>query len=261
MKMFLPSSRPFQCLVVIIVLLVPTVSFSQNHSLESGKIFESGNRAYSQGHYTEAIGIYEELLAEKGLSASLLYNLANSYAQAGMAGKAVLNYKKALLLSPGDSDILGNLDLVRKNQGLFQEEPSFREKFTQSLSINQWALLALVCLLFIVLFLLAGLRFLRYKSLTFWGSGCAFLLLILSCIAAFSQYRFYNSAVVIQNDVRLLLSPFPSASSTGILQEGRLVLPEKQHGNFYLVEDETGRSGWINGTAIEFITTPLPGYD
>ncbi len=224
-------------------------------------LFQKGNTAYSQGKYDQAIGLYEQILSQKGSSQFLLYNLANSYAQTGRTGRAILNYERALLLSHGNSDIRGNLELVRKNQGLFQEEPSVGTRFIQFLGLNQWALLGLSCLLLTTLVHVGSIRFSLGRQLKFWLSGSLMVLFFLSFFAAFSHYRQWHSAVVVEPDMRLLLSPFSSASSTGTIQEGRIVMPGKKHDDFFLVEDETGRSGWLPASAIEFITKPRPSLD
>ncbi len=259
MKPYRPTTVTMAFFLIFqVVLFLPAASFAQSRANESRELFVQGNLAYSQGKYIQAINLYEQIRANEGQSSFLLHNLANSYAQAGKPGQAILNYKRALLLSPGDSDIQGNLELVRQNQGLFQEEPSLGARYVNSLGLNQWTLLGLACLLLLTLIQVAGLRFSLGKQLKFWLNGGALFLLVISLFAAFAQYGHYHSAVVVSPDVRLLISPFPTASSTGILQEGRLVIPLKQHGNFFLVEDETGRSGWIDGPTMEFITTPHP---
>src|ERR1700682_4007582 len=56
--------------------------------------------------------------APAGYSAPALYNLANAYARAGKPGLAVLNYERARLLEPNDSDIDANLRRVREMAGL-----------------------------------------------------------------------------------------------------------------------------------------------
>ena len=56
--------------------------------------------------------------APAGYSAPALYNLANAYARAGKPGLAVLNYERARLLEPNDSDIDANLRRVREMSGL-----------------------------------------------------------------------------------------------------------------------------------------------
>src|SRR3981189_1961517 len=56
--------------------------------------------------------------AQVGYSAAGLYNLGNSYARQGKPGMAVLNYKRANLLSPNDPDIDANLSYVRASSHL-----------------------------------------------------------------------------------------------------------------------------------------------
>ncbi len=239
-------------------LLLSSITFASQAKQESAVLLDKGNRAYSEGLYSEAITFYEMLLVQKGPATAILYNLANAYAQNGQTGKAVLNYERALFLSHGDSDVRGNLDLIRKNKGLFQEEFPLHQRFLNLLGLNQWAMTALICLLLFTALQVTGLRYPLARNTRIWSSTCLTLIFILSLTASFSHYRQWYSAVVISPDVRLLLSPFPSASSAGILQEGRTVVPEKKHENFYLVEDETGRRGWIHGSSLEFVTNPHP---
>ena len=71
-----------------------------------------GDSAYIKDDYATAIQIYESLL-KNGESADVYYNLGNSYYKAGEIAKAVLNYERALLMKPGNSDIRANLEVAR----------------------------------------------------------------------------------------------------------------------------------------------------
>lgn len=71
-----------------------------------------GDSAYIKDDYTTAIQIYESLL-KNGESADVYYNLGNSYYKIGEIAKAVLNYERALLMKPGNSDIRANLEVAR----------------------------------------------------------------------------------------------------------------------------------------------------
>ena len=113
--------------------------------LQAGELqtrFDAGNAAYSRGEYDKAIEIYKNIIVEEGSGAGLLYNLANSYAQKGQVGLAILNYERALKLRPADADILGNLAKVRKDSGLFTEEPGKLEQFFRVFSIDGWTIVA-----------------------------------------------------------------------------------------------------------------------
>jgi tetratricopeptide (TPR) repeat protein len=217
--------------------------------------FQDGVSAYSRGDYQTAIQHFESLTRE-GISAPLFYNLANSYAQAGQVGRAILNYERALRLAPGDSDIRGNLELVRKDKGLFQEEQSFGQRFVAFLGLNQWVgLAATACVLLALLLLLPASVALKRSSRYGVAAACL-LMAVTASMGAVGQYQHWHDGVVVAADARLRVSPFESAASVGVIQEGRLVHPGKIHNNYILVKDETGRSGWLSSDAFEFIATP-----
>jgi tetratricopeptide (TPR) repeat protein len=88
----------------------------------AGSLFEQANIFHTQGEFQQAAEQYSSIISTYGVSASLLYNLANSYAAAGQVGPAVLNYERALHLDPGDADIQGNLAQVRKDAGLYRDD-------------------------------------------------------------------------------------------------------------------------------------------
>lgn len=214
--------------------------------------FHDAVSAYTKGDYKKAIEGFNSLTME-GISSSLLYNLGNSYAQAGQIGRAILNYERALRLAPGDSDIRGNLELVRKEKGLFQEEQSFGQRFVALLGLNQW--IAVAAIAFVVF---AGILLLpfwgRLKRSSRYGIASASLLITATaCSGIIGQYQYWHDGVVVVADARLRVSPFESAASVGTIQEGRLLHPGKIHNNFVLVVDEAGRSGWLAADAFESI--------
>ncbi len=218
-------------------------------------VFEDGMTAYSRGDYRAAIEKFESLAAD-GLSAPLLYNLANSYAQAGQTGKAILNYERALRLAPGDSDTQGNLEHIRKEKGLFQEERSFLQGFVTLLSLNQWVAVNTVFMTFFAAILLLPSGVPLKSS---FRRGLAFLFCILT-VTTFAgvvgQYQHWYDGVVVAGDARLRVSPFATAVPIGSIQEGRLLRPGKEHNGFVLVVDESGRKGWLSVDAFEPIAIP-----
>ena len=78
------------------------------HTLLDNKLEDvtktKGDSAYIKEDYAAAIQIYEALL-KNGEASEVYYNLGNSYYKIGEIAKAVLNYERALLLQPGNSDI------------------------------------------------------------------------------------------------------------------------------------------------------------
>lgn len=223
------------------------------HAGELETSFDAGNAAYSTGDYAKAIETYETILSQEGKGSGLLYNLANSYAQKGEFGLAVLNYERALKLRPTDPDILGNLAKVRKDRGLFIEEPRAVERFFSILSIDGWTWGAFAGLLILVIVL--SLRFKckgRLKSFPIVGCSAA-CLLTLGVIGTVYRYQTYNPQVVIAGDVKLQISPFEGATAIGAIEEGRLLFSVKQHGDYTYVRDRAGRKGWLKNESVEAV--------
>ncbi len=224
-------------------------------------LFQEANTAYSRGNYAQAIEQYRQIITTTGYSSSVLYNLANSYALLGQPGQAVLNYERALRLAPSDADISGNLQLVKKENGLFPRELSRTERFLQLLNLNQWTALLFFSLIILTIFQAAAMKYRFSRQLHIGVTTSCCLLLCLAIIGTLFRYHSFNPSVVISPDAKLLISPFDSSASIGALQEGRLVYPQKRHGDFSYVTDETDRQGWIPSSLIEPVCATPAGFD
>jgi tetratricopeptide (TPR) repeat protein len=75
-------------------------------------LFEQGNTQFKNEQYRDAIASYTQILDQGIENTQLYYNLGNAYYKSGEVAKAILNYERALRLSPRDSDIQANLDLA-----------------------------------------------------------------------------------------------------------------------------------------------------
>lgn len=246
--------KRFQCLTIIFLLFVVIFHNSETFAnIQAEPLFQKGNEAYSSGDYQGAIGYFSQIVDSEGYSPAVLYNLANSYAQSGGIGKAILAYERALRLSPSDPDIRGNLELIKKESGLFPKESTRAEAFLFLLTLRQWSLLALSSLAALTLFQLISLKYRFTRQTTITVVTLSVLSFSLGSIGTIFQYRHFNPSVVIAKDVRLLVSPFTSANSIGALQEGRLVYPLKHHLDFIYVTDETDRKGWISEASVEAV--------
>lgn len=249
------SFRLANLLVLTILLLATAI---QAGTVEEN-LFGAANEAYSRGNYDQAIEKYERITATAGYAPGVLFNLANSYAMSGKPGRAILNYERALRVSPSDPDIAGNLELIKKENGLFPQEPSITEQFFRTLSLNQWTMLILLALFLGISYLLAAMKYRLTRQLAIGAVTCCILLLALGGTGTLVRYQDFNPAVVITPDVKMLVSPFPSSASIGTLPEGRLVFPQKSHGSFSYVADELGRQGWIDSSHLESVCKAADG--
>lgn len=250
-----PGNSSAMVAALLLILLLPASTLlaevQQHHS--PAAIFERANSAYNAGNASQAILLYEEIVHHHGLSAPLLYNLGNSYAQTGQTGKAVLNYERALRMAPGDPDITANLQVLRNSTTLFLAPATIPQQLFRLLSLDQWTVVGLLALIVLSVLHLLEIFHPGKKTTKMWSTLATILVISLASMGAFSRYEDNQRAVVIQEEVRLLLSPFAAAASQGALQAGRLVTPLRTHADYCLVKDDTGRSGWIEAEGLEYI--------
>jgi len=236
-------------LVPLIALLCHTASFADTSGEEMS--LEVCNKLYHSLAFEDAIACYKEIAAEKQ-SAAILYNIGNSYAQLDQAGYSILYFLRALSIDPGDSDISGNLAMVKKENGLFPPEKPVIKHLVNLLTLGQWSILCLLSL--------AGYLVFSFSRITRKPNYVLEACVITICIIVFSagalaagvRYKEWHQGVVIENS-RLLISPFENGTSIGSIEPGRLVYPHKEHGDYWYVTDETGRKGWLQTEAFETI--------
>ncbi len=232
-------------LLCCLILLFASPALVADNS--SGNMFEQANIAYTRADYQLAINHYLTIAGKNGSSAPLLYNLANSYAATDQVGRAVLNYERALRLSPGDGDIQANLEQVRKDAGLYRDDKPFYERLAELLEADQWLMLSGAAFLLLAITALAATLLNKNSpTMTRLIIISSLLIIIATLPAVLFRYQSWNDGVVVGQEARLLISPFPEAASTGTIKAGRLVRPGKKHGDFVLVQDETGRNGWLD---------------
>lgn len=88
-----------------------------NTAYQAGESFKDLDPATAREHYLRAALRYERLIREGGFENGRLYfNWANSSLGAGDYGRAILNYRRALLFLPGDALIEHNLALARRQR-------------------------------------------------------------------------------------------------------------------------------------------------
>ena len=127
-------------LLRIVVYLLSATFCSGVDANEANRPFYDGVRAEASGDLDAAIASYEKAAAISH-SANLHGNLANLHYKTGSLGKAVLHYRQALLLDPGNPEISSNLAFARKAAGLPSASPSADDFYfaPESISIWVWA--------------------------------------------------------------------------------------------------------------------------
>lgn len=220
-------------------------------------LFQQAGQYYEKGQYKDAINIYESLVSQKQINSALYYNLANAYYKTQSLGKAVLNYERALRLSPRDKEIRYNLSFLR--QQVKEPQPSViilaLNYFTNLITLN--TLLLLCSCLYI--FLTAGfiIYLFNKNQLLLLSNLFIFFILILSAGWLSLKVKdeiFTKSAVVLSGPADVRNGPGSENSVGFTVPEGRKVVVLGQKDDWYAIGlTVEGFKGWIEKKYIEKI--------
>ena len=219
---------------------------------------------YQKGNYQQAIRDYEEVL-KIGESAEIYFNLGNAYYRTDNITKAVLNYERARLLSPGDDDINFNLQFARSKtiDKITPESEMFFVTWYKSLvnftSVDNWAKTGILCIvmaLLLVLLYLFGPQ-LMLRKIGFFGGLAFFVIFLLSNLFAFQQKQALDNrtgAIIISPSVNIKKTPAKNSADQFVLHEGtRVDIIDKGMTDWRCIRVGDGREGWIETKAIEEI--------
>ena len=219
---------------------------------------------YQKGNYQQAIRDYEEIL-KNGESAEIYFNLGNAYYRTDNITKAVLNYERARLLSPGDDDINFNLQFARSKtiDKITPQSEMFFVTWYKSLvnftSVDNWAKTGILCIvmaLLLVLLYLFGPQ-LMLRKIGFFGGLAFFVIFLLSNLFAFQQKQALDNrtgAIIMAPSVNIKKTPAKNSADQFVLHEGtRVDIIDKGMTDWRCIRVGDGREGWIETKAIEEI--------
>lgn len=220
---------------------------------------------YMAGHYADAADCYEGLLAQRGQSADVYYNLANSYYKEGNLARAILNYERALLLRPSDADIRFNLELARNrtvDKVTPLDEPfwtAWLRSLTHLAEADGWGRIAvgffIGFLVALALYLWGGNILIRKIG---FGVGVLCLLLTgsahgLACRQKQEQTS-RTEAVVMAPSVTAKSTPADSGTDLFQLHEGHKVhIKDNTLAGWKEIVLADGHTGWVPAAALEVI--------
>jgi tetratricopeptide (TPR) repeat protein len=237
--------------ILLFALLSTIAAFAQVETTKA-----EADQAYMAESYTEAAAQYEQILAQEYVSAELHYNLGNAYFKAGQIAPAILNYERALKLSPGDEDIQFNLKLANLSvKDKVEEMPKlffmeWWETLLITFSTDGWAWNAVIS---IALGLL-GLLLFRFSSevgvrrLTFYSA------LVLLSWGSFSIYAAQKNFQHLVNDDRAVVftptltarsAPDQNGKDLFVIHEGLVVKMGEELNGWVRIKLSNGNVGWI----------------
>ena len=231
-----------------------------SHAEPPTELFEIANKLYYEGKFNEAATNYEKLVHSGQTSPAIYFNLGNASLKAGQIGRAIAAYQKAKELSPRDPDILANLGFARNQvQG-----PSFSiprwERSLAKLTLNEWTLLASVCIWLLFILLIATMWRASWKRSL---RGALYVLAIFSiglsaCAAsAFYRERSLQLGVITAREVSAHRGPLEESETTFVLHDGAEVRVLDRKENWFLITTGPRYVGWIPSDRLIAATNSL----
>lgn len=251
------KKRSAKVTTVILLLLLAPITTSAVTKAEA-------DSSYVRGQYQQAISDYEALL-KQGASAEIYYNLGNAYYRTENITRAVLNYERALLFSPGDRDIRFNLQMARSKtiDKIIPESEMFFVTWYHSLvnlmSVDGWARTALILLALAIVFSLVYLFSERIwlRKLGFFVGMALLVSFVFSNVFAWQQQKnlvYRKGAIVMQPSVTVKSTPSKNGTDLFILHEGtKVIITDATMKEWKGIRLADGKEGWIESNKLEII--------
>lgn len=252
--------------ISVLLVLCSTLPLNavSTQSASASRLLEKAASFYAKRSYTEAAQTYETILSTYGKSSDLYYNLGNAYFKCDKISYAILNYERALRLSPGDDDARFNLQLCQ-TRIVDQITPvgkfivvRWYESIGQWMGSNAWSITGLICFLIfcfsLTTYFLARRRWL--KKLGFFVGILSLMLAALSIVYAWQagqKLEKSDEAIVFALSVTAKSSPDQSGNDLFVLHEGTKVQLKSRLSDWCEIELSDGNVGWIPFSDIEII--------
>jgi tetratricopeptide (TPR) repeat protein len=241
-------------------MILPVLLLVQLVALNPAESYNEANHLYEEGDYSEAIELYEDALGS-ARDSRVLYNLGNAYFKAGRVGKAVVNYRRAWVLSPRDPDIRANLDFARSYRADRVDVGSnppivLLVRIVRYFSIQET--LAAASILFVSALVLLSAAAVRRRPALGCASLCLFIIFLYLLISWGSWRAVLRSrnAVVVVPEVTAYSGPGTEYREVLQVHDGlEARIRDERHG-YVLIQIPGGLGGWVEESAVEEVHPP-----
>lgn len=224
-------------------------------------LLAKANTLYNESAYDSAAVVYESIINKGYSSATLYYNLGNTYYKLGNYPLAIFYYEKSLKLDPKNEDTKHNIEIAKAFiSDKIENVPDFFVKtwwknISNAFTIGTWSVITLVIfgILLICLFFYftTKTRFVK-KSMFF---TC--IILIILTISNFSistkKYNYiksHNEGIIITPTITVKSSPSSTSVDLFVLHEGSKVKILDSTDNWDKIKIANGSIGWLPSSTI-----------
>ena len=249
--------KKFAAIILLAATLIPAAGAEAGEA-EALSRFREANALYAAQDFGGAARLYRQLVEEGWKSAPLYFNLANACFKEGDLGRAILNYRKARNLSPGDPEINKNLHYARDSirDDLAALRPGFYSRIKRSVvrffPLRTWFILSTVLYTLTVIWVIFSLLIRPLsKFLTPVLKGLLPLVIISAVITALA-YGYYRAprGIILSSEVTARYGPAEEDAAAFQLHEGSEVRIARRENGWIQVILPDGKTGWIPSDSL-----------
>lgn len=246
---------------IIIFCFINLSLFAKKNIIE---LFKEGNEKYKKGQYQDAIQYYETILSKNIKNGYIYYNLANSYFKLNQIGKSILNYERALIYLPSDSDIKFNLKFANSRKVDRIAEP-IQNPFTKVILFlyNIFPINSLFTITYFLFIISIGSLVFKWfnkninlqiiNQKVFHYSGILFIIFLFVLIIKTHQIKSTEYAIILSQEIQIKSGPSDDYTDIFSLHEGAKVKIRKRNQDWILITMPNGYSGWTRKEHLESI--------
>ncbi|PSL35456.1 SH3 domain-containing protein [Chitinophaga ginsengisoli] len=217
--------------------------------------FDKANQLYKEKQYTEAAGIYQQLIDEGYYQPQLFMNAGNAYYKANRTGLAIYNYEKALEKDPFNKSVIHNLSVANQRvEGYVNDLPLlFFQQWWLHIqhfhSPNGWAMGAVIFFWLLIAGVIALLLIPAFKpALLRWVTGVATVLFFFYLTIGISTYVIANGhheGIIMGSAVKVKAAPDQESKDMFELHEGVKVQVTDATQEYCKILLPDGKTGWL----------------
>jgi tetratricopeptide (TPR) repeat protein len=252
-------------MLFILISLFSFVSFANcdEDSQDPRSLFYKANSLYEQREYEKSSEVYAKILAIDTESGPLYFNIGNTFIKMGKIGYAILAYKKAQRLMPGDSDLKSNLayaesltedsalSALPQNRIAWLFRFPFREYSLNTVSIILIALYLMLIAMFLMGIISPVLK--RRMTILFYPVLIGFLLTLGAFGIRYYDEEILSHGVVVAKEAECKYEPIDKSNNYFTLKEGQEVLVLKTRSGWRRIRRLDGKLAWVKSDAVEGI--------
>jgi len=223
-------------ILLILISLISCVNFAYcaEDSQDPRSLFYKANSLYEQREYEKASEVYAKILDIDAESGPLYFNIGNTFFKMGKIGYAILAYKKAQRLMPGDSDLNSNLAYAESltEDSALQAPPQNRIvwlfKFPfREYSLNTVSIISIILYLILMAMFLTGIispDFKRRMTIIFYPVLIGFLLTLGAFGIRYYDEDILKHGVVVAKEAECKYEPIDKSNNYFTLKEGQEII-------------------------------------